>query len=643
MNNLIISIISALVFGCVKLAPPEVSELTESNLCDNPALITFNPSSLDIVEGLATTFEMNVENPNQSDCEQNNFNISLSNLSSSNIDISPLNYTDLNIAAQTSITLNVQVSAGSSSSGSYKLSATTSLTNSNLVEEQSLLNIEITEESEEEIEVAGAIIDSVQYQNGNYVISFSQPSGIEAPAGGYDTWINGTDLGDSSSHSGLSRTISGLTSSIEQCFRLESIYTQVTTQIDYPMSNEVCVASQPSLPVYPQEIDMTQGFSWPSYSPPSLNAGLLPDYLQVFSDILTGYPVRRIGDAATFSVSDGDSKIRHHYPKTQPWNSDGTKIMLQGYPMAILDGSSYEFLGFVDNPGNGHWANTNPNIIYGTYLNDLATVDVSDVSNDQYQVIRTFQGYNEVSFGHGEGNISNDDRYIGLIGDDGSQTTLIVYDIPNDTIVGSKIVPAGDLDWFSVSPQGNYAVAMWRDDGSGTTEGIKVYDIDMSNERHIGDNTAHADIGIDVNGKEVIIQYGSTEQWSLNYSLQMIRLEDGAQFNLFPYINGEGIWGGHISTRNTDRPGWAYVSENCCAHETKPAANEVFAIKLDPSNPGIIQRFGKHQSKPTNYGNEAMAVPNRDGTKIIFASNFYDSTVSNWTYAPSFVLEVPQE
>src|SRR5690606_15400000 len=205
----------------------------------------------------------------------------------------------------------------------------------------------------------------------------------------------------------------------------------------------------------------------------------------------------------------------------------------------------------------------------------------------------------------------------GLIGENFNNVTLIVFDILNSSIIGTQYLGLKEgLDWFSISPLGNYAVVSWQPDGNAENQGLKVYDLDFTNKRHITDYTTHADLGIDTDGNEVYVAFGDKETRANNYYVKMIRLSDGLLTPLFKYTEAYGVWGGHISCRNINRPGWAYISEGCCETVGK---KEVFAIKLDSSN--TIERFGLHHATYNQkYEQEAHAVPNRDGTKVMFAS-----------------------
>lgn len=387
---------------------------------------------------------------------------------------------------------------------------------------------------------------------------------------------------------------------------------------------------------YPPQIHLDSIGQEPYTPPISVPAYLTPD-------TLTGYKyqdniITRVSDPSVFGITG--QRLSNNYSSDGAWNSDGTLLKLAGYPAAILDGKTYQFLYWRSIPGYGRWSHTQPNIIYGVSGN---TFKSHDVLLNTSTVLHTFSGFTSVDFGYGEGNQDYNDKYVGLIGENGSDKTLIVYDIQNDSIVGTKFLgSSGDLDWFSVSPLGNYAIVSWRPDGNGTTEGIKRYNIDLTGEIHFSNYSAHGDMGLDQNGDEVMVSFGDNDMWSINYYLRMERLSDANVTPLFywnPSKTHSGIWGGHISLRNIDRQGWAYVSEGCCdSHPTMPG--EVFAIKLDTSK--IVERFCNSNTDETvGYGHEAKASVSRDGTKIVFTSNWYDSTLKA-NDALAFVVEVPQ-
>lgn len=375
------------------------------------------------------------------------------------------------------------------------------------------------------------------------------------------------------------------------------------------------------------------------YAPYIAPTNELPTYLESFNGNTYGNSIIRVSDADVFNTTS--QRIRHNYAVDQVWNSDGSLLKLAGYPAAILDGETYEFLYWSDIPGYGRWSNTQPNIIYGTEGNRFVS---HDVSVNQSITLRTFSEYTDIDFGYGEGNQDANDKYVGLIAENNSGRFFMIYDIQEDIIIGTRQVPSGDLDWFTVSTNGAYAIASWRANGNGQTQGIKRYNLELTTETHLYDYSEHGDFGIDANGNEVYVQYGDETSWSNEYYITMIRIDNGEVTPLFHWSQSEhgstGIWGGHISCRNLNRPGWAYVSEQCCP-EHPVASKEIFAIKLDGT--GTIERYAKHHNNITpGNGHSTQAVPSRDGTKVLFASNWNNSELMSNPNPPAWVVEVPQ-
>src|SRR5207247_7849793 len=97
----------------------------------------------------------------------------------------------------------------------------------------------------------------------------------------------------------------------------------------------------------------------------------------------------------------------------------------------------------------------------------------------------------------------------------------------------------------------------------------------------------------------------------------MVRLRDGAITPLTDPTNE--AYPHHVSTRNLDRPGWAYVGYNF--ESGKRFSDEILAVKLDGSK--SVQRFAhKHSAYSSCYRCESHAVPSRDGRRVIWASNW---------------------
>ncbi len=359
----------------------------------------------------------------------------------------------------------------------------------------------------------------------------------------------------------------------------------------------------------------------------------LPPYLAAVPDLTFGTEITRITDQAIFTAED-IPRPWHHYAKNQPWNSDGTRIILDGWPSALLDGSNYALIKSVRPPNEHHtWANTDPQIVYGVQT----PVDfvAYNVDTDESTVLRSFGQFDEISYGSYEGNMSADDRYVALMGRSDGEVSIFVYDLQSDSVSpmldGQGVWPNN----VAMSQSGDYVLVQWGVTGSGEFEGISVHDgTTLAFLRHVSNlGGAHADYCYDTNGDEVMVVTSSYSS-----ALEMVRLSDGSTTEL---LSKDQIdFDIHVSCRNLARPGWAYVSHfhrECC-RETKPNANTLFAVRLDGS--GTVEIFGhQHQSDIEDYDRAAFGVPSRDGTRVMFRSDWHDGTGSPEGVVHSYVAQ----
>jgi len=357
-----------------------------------------------------------------------------------------------------------------------------------------------------------------------------------------------------------------------------------------------------------------------------------PGYLAPITDPVFGTTVVRISDQAVFNTHHNGLITNHHYSKTQAWNSDGTMIKLRGWPSAILDGNTYQFIKTVTPPGGHHtWSNTKPNIIYGSNNPnyDGNCIAQLDVNTNTRSLIACFNQYSKVSMGDYEGNMSNDDRYMAIQCDKTSGGVEVAcYDFVTNNIVATI---NGGTTWpnnVTMSQSGNYIVVQWGVSGTGATQGIWAYDrTNVNNRQFISYRPGiHYDLGYDTQGNEVAVAtFGSTR------ALQMIRLDNGVTTNLLS--ENQMAWPIHVSCRNTNRPGWVYISdfEASYGEPSKPNYQKIFAVKLDPAVNGnaVVQVFAQpHHSTNINYERSTFGTPNRDGSRVMFRSDWMGNASS---------------
>jgi hypothetical protein len=336
-------------------------------------------------------------------------------------------------------------------------------------------------------------------------------------------------------------------------------------------------------------------------------------------------------------VSKADKSLSS-YPKIQSWNKDMTlfRISNRFYNADTLKESKLT-RNYNNSDAYKHlcsrysdyfrWSNVEANRFYlintsqqfieGTILdNDI------DCSN----VLESFKEYELLHIGPYEGNIDYSDRYVVFIAKKPHDTRvyIILYNIKEEKRVWTKELTnnkwmrvkgtwkLSSLDWISISPSGRYIVIN-ESDANGGEEGIYRYDIEFKNRVKLKfeyqgksySQGGHADMGYDMNGNEVLIQFiGGVGVY---------------QFNLErPDLLGQKILnvygGGHVSCRNTERQGWCYITTHAKNYR------DIFALKLDGSDDENVQNFT--QSHMLADMDKTYGSPSPDGRRVIFNSDW---------------------
>ena len=386
-----------------------------------------------------------------------------------------------------------------------------------------------------------------------------------------------------------------------------------------------------------------------------------PGYLNPIVDPTFSTQVTRIADDTGFSTSPVSgtwgADARHVYSKQQPWNSDGTLIAIEnrsgGSPSPLfLDGTTYQpkFGPCSSAPFYDYRWHPSP-----AHAKEMINVDGSGKQLTWYDVVNcvttrswTLPITSNYGIGSGEGNPSNDGRFVAIAND--SQMVIVDMDpqppfapYPNKRIGPvRRLSDCGlsdcSIDWVSVSSSGRFAVVNYNGDYP------RVFDIDaatlaltphaypastpecLSHDPTNGFilDLGHADFALnpfDSDEDVVIGQRSSGCPSKVNgvpmAGVVMVRLRDGFVTMLTDPTNE--AFPHHISTRNLDRPGWVYVS-----YYPGPGQrfnDEIVAIKMDGSQ--AVERLAHiHSDINGCYRCEPHAVPSRDGQRVIFASNW---------------------
>jgi hypothetical protein len=378
-----------------------------------------------------------------------------------------------------------------------------------------------------------------------------------------------------------------------------------------------------------------------------------PTYLKSFTDPTFGTKLMRIArdpGASTSPVSGTwGTDSRHHYSKDQPWSADGVFYCLEnrggGSPSPLLlDGHTFAPLLSVPSSAglwDYRWHPAKARARLMINVNSSGT-ELSWVDATTGLKARTWTLPFAVSgFGSGEGNASRDGRFVALA----SASRLVVVDMdpqqpyapyPNRRIGPARAIDDCGLascaiDWVCVSASGRYAVVSYEGDFP------RVYDIDPntlaltphvypSSTAACGRDPAkgyilglgHADFALDpFDGNADVLIGQRRSSCPSTGGVVKVRLRDGAVTSLTDPANEAAPH--HISTRNIDRLGWAYVSYY--KESGKRFSDELVAVKLDGSK--AVERYVHlHSAVSGCYRCEEHGVPSPDGSMIAFASNW---------------------
>jgi hypothetical protein len=389
----------------------------------------------------------------------------------------------------------------------------------------------------------------------------------------------------------------------------------------------------------------------------------MPAYRQVVIDPVFQTRITRVSDKNVFAATfpDGNfenffrnqsNRLAHSYSKNQPWNSDGSLMMLNwSYPAPILDGRTYQLLRWIHQPSQAVWSQLEPDKTYGTYSGTNQLVSANMTRDWDSTVIHTFSEYDTVDFGSGEGNLSHNDQYIALFGFKNGNTDILVYDLQLQKVTArrslgtSKVCncnDVGSVNNITMSQSGKYVLMQYNPYGRGITQGVWVLDPknNLANLRNVSSRGGnHFDVCYDTAGNEVYVGPDANTR-----AIYMRRLDTGVRTTLLG--DSRMGWPIHVSCRNTKRPGWSYISSFDADYAAPDRAyyQTLFAVRLESTASGnaTVQRFAhEHHSVSLTeiYERSAMGVPNPQGNKVLWASDWGDSSGPIYAY----VTQMPSQ
>jgi PKD repeat protein len=372
----------------------------------------------------------------------------------------------------------------------------------------------------------------------------------------------------------------------------------------------------------------------------------------------------RFGTILTRTVQG--SPIRHEYARFDPFNADKSMVILhncQGdyrvYKTSPLpvDQSDNLVTAETVHLEELRWDPTDPNLIWALDGENFSIVKFNPVTGVR-TVEKDFR--NDLVVGplitslpdlwrittRDEGEASIDMRWWGLMIQGGVQydynnVVIFTYDRLSDKVLGTyKFSPAqGDaVNWAGMSPLGSWVV-MGGDVINGLGGGITIADKEFKQLYLIGKVIGHCDVGLDTQGKEVLIGQNSRTDY-----IDIIPLDPSTKpvDNLDDYVTSGAIRlarlfyasespvgfrsGVHISG---NYPGYAVISTYTASdvQEQNWLDRTVTLARLDRANPQLFylakvyNTTGQHGDSRT-YWEETHATITRDGSRVVWSENW---------------------
>jgi len=349
-----------------------------------------------------------------------------------------------------------------------------------------------------------------------------------------------------------------------------------------------------------------------------------PGYLQTVADPLFGTSFTRVtdpGQALVVGMSCRPAYCRHRYSSTQAWNADQSLLAITNgcNGICFLDGKTYKPAFYRDVSDDCNWHPTDPALMI--CLSYHAIYFWAPRSN-VITIVYAPADYANLRFGPNKGNPSRDgNRLVVRATNSAGAPVAFAYDL--SARKKHPDINLGDLPGTSaycgISPSGRYIYCFHTmNDG---TEVTYIFTVDGVKVQHWTEHhrPGHGDMTIDEDGSDVYvgISKADPDKWHVIKR----RLEDGRVTDLAP-----AGYGTHVSTRNINRPDWAFVSYE--GSYSKVAGNpgyapfyqEVVALRIDGS--GEMRRIAQTRNAKSDYYSETHASPSPDASQVIWSSNW---------------------
>ncbi len=370
-----------------------------------------------------------------------------------------------------------------------------------------------------------------------------------------------------------------------------------------------------------------------------------PDYLSSYVDPIFSTIVTRIvgnpGEAIPNISGEvwPDEQLRHGYSKRQPWNSDESMIFLDRIsPDVWLDGETYEVLFTRNKPGSRvRWSMTESEYMYYVDASSKA-IGKWHVVNDTTTQVVDLSGYDDITFGKGEGNFTWDGEKVAIIAKRDSDSHEVVFIVNVKTGVKE---PDIDMDGIvdevnncTISPLGNYIVAST--DISGNNDILMIIDANsraitlIETDRGI---PSHFDVQIDQDGDEIVAGVAKTEVTRNGVFVESGTIIKRKLLTGEMSVISDKRYASHTSGRSINESGWVYVTYHNRNPSYPPYVGEVVKVKLDGTE---IRRVASLHAIKFDYYSEPHAVPSPSGSRVMWASDWENNDYPVQAYVADY-------
>ncbi len=172
-------------------------------------------------------------------------------------------------------------------------------------------------------------------------------------------------------------------------------------------------------------------------------------------------------------------------------------------------------------------------------------------------------------------------------------------------------------DWIGVSPNGNYAVVQWVKAEESQCGGMELFDIETGDfVRRMYTHHSHSDLGLDENGKEVIVTFELFHPDNNNVPAVALYPLDGSgvqYLRMVPWFRAD-----HVSCQG---PGGLCLITAGNDSGDPLLKGELYVLYFD----GSLRRIVHHRSDSCDYWNQPKATLSLDGSRVAFSSDWRGS------------------